>query len=398
MKRLLYISGSVGLSHVTRDLAIARSLKRIIPGLEIFWLADEPALSFLVNSGEKVLPGSHEMNHGNKILDEPEYEGYEFNVMKWYSKYSKGMGENATKILTIANEGGYDLIVGDEAYDLMDAFQRDITKKKVPVVSIIDFLAIDRATNSPYDFISTYYANYRYFVKRIKARPPVADKWLIIGDMEDFKDKRYGIFLPKRLELAKKHLQFVGYPMGFNPREYQNPSKVKKDLGYGNEPLLLCSKGSTKAGKVLFDLIIKTYPLIHKELPNLRMILVLGPSISLDKISVPDGVELKGYVPELYKHMAAADLNICQPGLGTIMELISLERPFLYFPLEKHFEHEEIAYRCKVHNAGVRMDFLKTKPLDLANAVIENIGRKVDYRPIDTNGADRAAKAIAELF
>jgi hypothetical protein len=43
------------------------------------------------------------------------------------------------------------------------------------------------------------------------------------------------------------------------------------------------------------------------------------------------------------------------------------------------------------------MDFSKTRPLDLANTFIENIGRNVNYRSIDTNGADRAAKAIAEL-
>ena len=34
-KKILYISGSLGLGHVKRDLAIARELRRRVPGAEI---------------------------------------------------------------------------------------------------------------------------------------------------------------------------------------------------------------------------------------------------------------------------------------------------------------------------------------------------------------------------
>jgi predicted glycosyltransferase len=40
--RVLYISGSIGLGHARRDLAIARELRRLDPGVEIAWLAGEP--------------------------------------------------------------------------------------------------------------------------------------------------------------------------------------------------------------------------------------------------------------------------------------------------------------------------------------------------------------------
>jgi UDP:flavonoid glycosyltransferase YjiC (YdhE family) len=39
MKKILFISGSVGLGHVSRDLAIAAELRRISPDVEVSWLA-----------------------------------------------------------------------------------------------------------------------------------------------------------------------------------------------------------------------------------------------------------------------------------------------------------------------------------------------------------------------
>lgn len=41
--RILYISGSIGLGHANRDLAIARELRNQNPSAEIMWLAGEPA-------------------------------------------------------------------------------------------------------------------------------------------------------------------------------------------------------------------------------------------------------------------------------------------------------------------------------------------------------------------
>ena len=38
--RVLYISGSIGLGHARRDLAIARELRRLDPEVEIMWLAE----------------------------------------------------------------------------------------------------------------------------------------------------------------------------------------------------------------------------------------------------------------------------------------------------------------------------------------------------------------------
>jgi hypothetical protein len=44
------------------------------------------------------------------------------------------------------------------------------------------------------------------------------------------------------------------------------------------------------------------------------------------------------------------------------------------------------------------MDFETAGPDAIASAVAEEIGREVDYRPVETDGARRAAASIAELL
>ena len=81
------------------------------------------------------------------------------------------------------------------------------------------------------------------------------------------------------------------------------------------------------------------------------------------------------------------------------MELTALQKPFLYFPLENHFEQEiAVAQRCKRHNAGIKMNYSKTTPKTLAKEVVKNIDSKVQYTKIATDGAQKAAKLISELL
>ena len=142
-----------------------------------------------------------------------------------------------------------------------------------------------------------------------------------------------------------------------------------------------------------------SYTIVKKRLPELRMILVCGPRLSTESLDVPQGVEVRGYVPNLYQHFAASDLAIVQGGGTTTMELAALRRPFLYFPLEQHYEQQIIvAGVLKRHGAGVNMTYAKTTPESLAEAIILNIGKEVSYAPIPADGAQKAAQLIGQLL
>ena len=81
------------------------------------------------------------------------------------------------------------------------------------------------------------------------------------------------------------------------------------------------------------------------------------------------------------------------------MELTANRRPFIYFPLKHHFEQNfHVHHRLERYGAGRRMDFDDSPPDAIAEAIAEEIGREVDYRPVETDGARRAAERLAEML
>ncbi len=44
------------------------------------------------------------------------------------------------------------------------------------------------------------------------------------------------------------------------------------------------------------------------------------------------------------------------------------------------------------------MDFETDGPEEIAAAIAEEIGREVDYPPVETDGAARAARSLADLL
>jgi predicted glycosyltransferase len=152
----------------------------------------------------------------------------------------------------------------------------------------------------------------------------------------------------------------------------------------------------------LLQRVIDSFPEAKRLVPGLRMILVTGPRIdpaTLGGRAPINGLELRPFVPDLHRHLAACDLAIVQGGLTTTMELTSLGRPFLYFPLRTHFEQNlHVRHRLERHRAGRHMDYDDSPPERIAAAIAQEIGREVNYRDVESDGAARAARRIAELL
>ena len=143
---------------------------------------------------------------------------------------------------------------------------------------------------------------------------------------------------------------------------------------------------------------IAAFPEAKQQVPALRMIVVAGPRIQPETLPAHEGLEVRAYVHDLYRHLAACDLAVVQGGLTTSMELTANRRPFLYFPLRHHFEQNlHVRHRLDRYGAGRRMDFEHETPETIAAAIAETIGRTVDYRPVESDGA-RAAALIAPLL
>jgi UDP-N-acetylglucosamine:LPS N-acetylglucosamine transferase len=129
------------------------------------------------------------------------------------------------------------------------------------------------------------------------------------------------------------------------------------------------------------------------------MIAVTGPRIDPASLPAHEALEVRAYVHNLYRHLAACDLAVVQAGLTTAMELTANRRPFIYFPLKHHFEQNfHVHHRLNRYGAGRRMDFDDSPPEAIAQAIAIELGREVDYLAVADDGAARAAALIAELL
>ncbi|MGB9011556.1 MAG: glycosyltransferase, partial [Aeromicrobium sp.] len=89
-----------------------------------------------------------------------------------------------------------------------------------------------------------------------------------------------------------------------------------------------------------------------------------------------------------------------QGGLTTCMELTASGTPFIYVPLEHHFEQNfHVRHRLERYDAGRHLSYAEASdPGLLAEAIVKELTNDVRYRPVETDGARRAAERLLELI
>jgi predicted glycosyltransferase len=176
--------------------------------------------------------------------------------------------------------------------------------------------------------------------------------------------------------------------------------RLRHELGYADdEQVCIVTVGGSGVGGHLLRRVIEAFPEAKRRVPALRMIVVTGPRIDPGTFLEQEGLQVRGFIPELYRHLAACDLAIVQGGLTTCMELTATRRPFLYVPLRHHFEQNfHVRHRLNQYGAGRMLDFGSATPELIADMITHEIGRPVDYKPVESEGAARAASLIAQLL
>jgi hypothetical protein len=394
--RVLFVSGSLGLGHATRDLAVARELRRRAPAVEVGWLAASPTAETLEAAGERLVPECRQYCCETDTADAMGSRG-RLNLTGYVYRALGKWLRNAGVIGRACRRGAFDVIVGDETYEVIVAHILGLRAlPDIPFVMLYDFWGMDVSTNKLSERLGAWGLNLIWSQeKRVTGRDGNAA--LFIGEPADIADRRFGLFLPDRRRYAQDHLISLGYILTFDPASLPPKPALRAELGYGPGPLVICTVGGTAVGRDLLELCGRSFPLAAARLPGLRLVLVSGPRIDPDVLEVPDGVERRGLVPDLYRHLAGADLVITQGGGTTTLELTALRVPFLFFPVKSQSEQEiTIAGRLARHQAGIRMSLQETTPERLAQEIIGHIGREVAYPPIPCDGASRAADIILD--
>jgi len=197
-----------------------------------------------------------------------------------------------------------------------------------------------------------------------------------------------------------KHFDFAGYIIGEHPRTFGSRAELRQRLGYRpDERVCIVTVGGSGVGAHLIRRILQSWLMVHARLPELRMVVVAGPRIDPQSLNAPRGVEVRAFVPDLDRHLAACDLALVQGGLTTCMELTAAGTPFLYFPLRNHFEQNfHVAHRLARYGAGRRMEFATSTPDMIADAMIAALSARPSFEPVEADGAARAARMIGDLI
>jgi pimeloyl-ACP methyl ester carboxylesterase/predicted glycosyltransferase len=396
--RALYISSPIGLGHARRDVAIARQLRALRPELEIDWLAQDPVTRVLEEHGERIHPASALLANESAHIESESAE-HDLHAFQAIRRMDEILLSNFMVFHDAICDGHYDLVIGDEAWEVDHFLHENPELKTTAFAWLTDFVGwLPMPAGGPGEARIT--ADYNAeMIEHIARFPRLRDRAIFVGNPDDIVPERFGPDLPAIRDWTEAHYDFAGYVTGFDPTQLGDPETLRAELGYRpDERVCIVTVGGSGVGGALLRKVIAAYPLAKRAVPELRMIVVAGPRIDPASLPSHDGLEVRAFVPSLYRHLAACDLAVVQGGLTTCMELTASRRPFLYFPLASHFEQNfHVAHRLDRYRAGRRMDYATTDPDAVAEAIAAEIGRAVAYRPVETGGAARAARLLAEL-
>jgi pimeloyl-ACP methyl ester carboxylesterase/predicted glycosyltransferase len=396
-KRALFVSSPIGLGHAWRDVVIADELRRQRPGLEVEWLAQEPVTTVLRERGETIHPASAELASEATHIDQEagEHDLHAFHAIR---RMDDVFCANFMLFHDVVREDGYDVWIGDEAWELDHFLHENPELKTAPFAWLTDFvgyLPMPAGGEREAFLAADYNAE---TIEHVERYPRVRDRSIFVGDPEDVVPGTFGPGLPEIREWTERHFSFAGYVPGFDPAAVADRAALRAELGYGDEPLCVISVGGSGVGAPLLVRAIEALPLVRERVPGLRTVAVAGPRIDPATLPQVEGLEVRGYVHELYRHLAACDVALVQGGLTTTMELVTAGRPFVSVPLASHFEQRfHVRHRLDRYGARAWLDYEGAAPETIAEAIAAALASEPSYLPVDPRGASRAAALIAEL-
>jgi pimeloyl-ACP methyl ester carboxylesterase/predicted glycosyltransferase len=398
-RRALYLSSPIGLGHGRRDLAIARRLRELRPDLTIDWLAQNPVTRLLDHAGEAIHPASRLLVDEARHIESEAGEHY-LPVFEALRRMDEILVANFMVFQEVVEDGQYDLVIADESWEVDHFWHEHPELKRGALAWFTDFVGympMPEGGDREAFLAADYNAE---MLEHVARYPRVRDRAIFVGDPEDIVAGTFGPGLPEIREWIARHFDFAGYVLGIDPAEIADRERLRAELGYGAaEKIAVVTVGGSGVGAALLRRIIAAAPTVRRRIPELRFLVVAGPRIDPALFPRSEGVELRGYVADLHKHLAACDIALVQGGLTTSMELAAARVPFLYFPLRGHFEQNvHVRHRLERYSAGRCMDYDAATPDAIAAAMLETLRRPPASRPVETDGDIRAARLLAGLL
>ncbi|MGA8980342.1 MAG: glycosyltransferase [Pedococcus sp.] len=398
--RVLYLSSPIGLGHARRDLAIAQQLRVLRPDLHVDWLTQHPVTRVLQDAGERIHPASTWLASESAHI-EAESGEHDLHVFQAIREMDEVLVNNFMVFNDVVEQTPYDLVVGDESWDVDYFLHENPELKRFSYAWLTDFVGwLPMPDLGERESLLTADYNAEMLEQRARHRR-VRDRQVFVGNPEDVVDLPFGPGLPNIRQWTNENYAFAGYVTGFEPPTDHEIARSRRELGYASDDVLcIVAVGGSGVGEALVRRVLDAVPLARAQVPNLQFLVVTGPRMDPESLPPVEGAIVRGYVPDLYLRMAAADVAVVQGGLTTTMELAAARVPFIYVPLRHHFEQNvHVHHRLQNYRAGRRADYDDvSSPHWLAEAIVRQIGSEVTSLPVESGGAQRVARMLEELL
>jgi predicted glycosyltransferase len=396
-RRALLVSSPIGLGHAWRDVAIARRLRSRVPDLAIEWLAQPPVTELLRACGETIHPASAQLAPEASLVDgdSGRHELHAFHMLR---RLDEIFCANFMVFHDVVSGEPFDVWIADEAWEVDYFLHENPELKSAPYVWLTDFVGVLPTEEGDEREALLVADGNAQMIEHVERHPHLRDRSIFIGEAPDIVPRRFGEGLPPIPEWTAAHFDFAGYVTGFDG--LPDRDAVREQLGWSaEETVCVVSAGGSAAGRDLLQRIAACAPEVRRHVPGLRMVVIAGPRLPTTSLPVVEGVEVHGYVHELWRLLLAADFAVSHGGLSTTMELTAFGRPFAYFPLRHHFEqNQHVHHRVQRYGAGRRLDFHAISDEELVAEIAALAHRPVAPLPVATDGAERAAAMIAEVL
>ena len=317
----------------------------------------------LEEHGERIHPASEWLaSESGHIASES--SGHELNAFQAIRRMDEILVNNFMVFHEAVESGEYDLVIGDEAWDVDYYLHENPEIKRTAFAWLTDFvgwLPMPDGGDREAFLTADYNAE---MIEQIARFPRIRDEAIFVGNPDDIVPDDFGPGLPRIRDWTEKHFRFSGYVTGFDPAPLiERRDELRRELGYhDDERVVIVTVGGSGVGEALLRRVVAAWPEARRRVNGLRMIVVAGPRIDPEALGASDGVEVRAFVPDLYRHLAACDLAVVQGGLTTTMELAAAQRPFLYFPLRNHFEqNRHVRHRLERYGAGRAHDLRRRR-------------------------------------
>ena len=293
----------------------------------------------------------------------------------------------------------YDLWIGDEAWELDYYLHENPEQKRAAYVWLTDFvgwLPMEDGGDREAFLTADYNAE---MIEHIARFPRVRDRAVFVGNPDDIVPD---VVRPRpaadpRLDRASTTTSPATSP-GFDP---ERRCGDRGELGYrDDERVCIVTVGGSGVGGHLLRRVIDAFPEAKERVPDLRMVVVAGPRIDPASLPQHDGLEIRAVRARALPPPGRVRPR-GRPGRADHLDGADGEPaavPLLPAPPPLRAELPRAPPARAATAPGRCMDFETDGPSTIAAAIAEEIGREVDYRPVETDGAARAAGLIAELL